>query len=46
MNPEDLQALFLDRKIDEKYLIEAALAEHFRRQKIDAVRGRRDEQPA
>src|SRR5579875_703359 len=46
MNFEDLQALILQRHVDEEDLIKAPLADHFRRQQIDPVGGGRHEQAA
>src|SRR5262249_14409621 len=46
MHLEDLDALVVERQVDEENLVEAALADHLRGQEVDAVRGRADEEAA
>ena len=44
MNVKDVYAFLVHRHVDEKHLIEAAFADHFRWQQVDAVGGCRHEQ--
>ena len=46
MDLEDFELLLLDRQVDEEHFVEAAFADHFRGQAIDAVGGGGDEKPA
>src|SRR5581483_8834558 len=45
MHPEDLDALVVERQVDEEHLVEASLADHLRGQEVDAVGGGADEEP-
>jgi hypothetical protein len=46
VDSENLEALFLERQVDEEDLVEAAFADHLGGQQVDAVGGGGDEKPA
>src|SRR5262245_1490676 len=46
VDAEDVEALLVERQVDEEHLVEAALADHLGGQQVDAVRGGADEEAA